>query len=32
MDWWGIGVTVVSGVGATILRLRALLNTPAEED
>jgi hypothetical protein len=31
MDWWGIGVIVVGGVGATILRSRALLNTQAEE-
>ena len=31
LGWAGIGVIVLSGVGATILRSRALPNTPAEE-
>jgi S-adenosylmethionine uptake transporter len=31
LGWAGIAVIVVSGVGATILRSRALPNTPAEE-
>jgi S-adenosylmethionine uptake transporter len=31
LGWWGIVVIVLSGVGATILRSRALPNTPAEE-
>ena len=31
LGWAGIVVIVLSGVGATILRSRALPNTPAEE-